>query len=163
MMREQVDKIVTNLLVAIMALMLLAVVWQVFSRYILGAPSTLTGEMARYLLIWVSLLGGAYAAGQGMHLSINLLPNRLSSSGKHKLSLFISCVVIVFALLAMVIGGGRLVYVTYVLGQSSSALEIPLAWVYSVLPLSGSLIIYYKVHDMILLIKSGPEPQNIRS
>lgn len=162
-MREQVDNIVKKFLVFIMGLMLLAVVWQVFSRYILGTPSTFTGEMARFLLIWVSLFGGAYASGQRMHLSITLLPNQLSNGGKHKLSLFSFGIIILFVLLAMVIGGGRLVYVTYVLGQSSSALEIPLAYVYSVLPLSGALIIYYKILDIIMLIKSGPEPQTIGS
>lgn len=162
-MREQVDKVVRNLLVFLMAFMLANVVWQVFSRYILGTPSTVTEEMARFLLIWVSLFGGAYASGKGMHLSINLLPNQLGPVGKYKLSLFIYSVIILFVLVAMVIGGGRLVYITFALGQSSSALGIPLSYVYSVLPLSGLLIAYYKISDIILLLELGPESQNIRS
>lgn len=162
-MREQVDNAVRKLLVFLMAFMLANVVWQVFSRYILGTPSTVTEEMARYLLIWVSLFGGAYASGHGMHLSINLLPNQLGPVGKYRLALFIYSIIILFVLVAMVIGGGRLVYITFVLGQSSSALGIPLSYIYSVLPLSGLLIIYYKVNDIILLVESGAESQNIRS
>lgn len=162
-MREQVDNFVKKLLVFLMGFMLINVVWQVFSRYILGTPSTVTEEMARFLLIWVSLLGGAYASGQGKHLAINLLPNQLSENGKRKLSIFISFIIILFVLLAMIIGGGRLVYITYTLGQSSSSLGIPLAYVYSILPLSGTLIIYYEILDTVSRIKSGGEPQNIRS
>lgn len=162
-MREQVDNIVKKLLIFLMGFMLINVVWQVFSRYILGTPSTFTEELARFLLIWVSLLGGAYASGQGMHLAINLLPNKLSENGKRKLSIFISLCIMLFALLAMVIGGGRLVYITFILEQTSSALAIPLAYVYSVLPLSGLLIIYYELLDFIPLIASGAKPQNIRS
>lgn len=162
-MREQVDNVIKKFLVFLMGFMLFNVVWQVFSRYILGTPSTFTEELARFLLIWVSLLGGAYASGQGMHLAINLLPNQLSKNGRRKLSIFISVVVMLFALFAMVIGGGRLVYITYVLGQSSSALGIPMSYVYSIVPLSGLLITYYEVLDIIPRITSGGESQNIRS
>ncbi|SMO80408.1 TRAP transporter small permease [Fodinibius sediminis] len=160
-MREQVDNVVKKALIFLMGLMLINVVWQVFSRYILGMPSTFTGELARFLLIWVSLLGGAYASGQNMHLSINLLPNQLGDRGRRKLSIFISVVIILFALLAMGLGGGRLVYITYILGQSSPALDIPLSYVYSVLPLSGFLITYYKILDILEVRKPSTEPQNI--
>jgi TRAP-type C4-dicarboxylate transport system permease small subunit len=51
----------------------------------------------------------------------------------------------------MVIGGLRLVYITYVLDQHSPALQIPLAAVYFAIPLSGILIIYYKITDILTL------------
>jgi TRAP-type C4-dicarboxylate transport system permease small subunit len=45
-------------------------------------------------------------------------------------------------------GGLKLVYITLVLGQISPALNIPLGWVYSVLPLSGLLITYYSLSNL---------------
>ena len=51
--------------------------------------------------------------------------------------------------LAMVVGGLRLVYITYLLDQYSPALGLPLALVYLVIPISGLLIIYYKITDMM--------------
>ena len=42
-----------------------------------------------------------------------------------------------------------MVYITYILDQTSPSLQIPLAVVYMVLPLSGALIIYYKISDML--------------
>lgn len=162
-MRKQIDRLVRGTLVFLMGFMLFNVVWQVISRYIIGSPSTFTEELARFLLIWICLLGGAYAAGKKMHLSINLLPNRLSKGAKRKLSIFTFSIVILFALLVMVIGGGRLVQISYVLGQSSSALNIPLAYIYTVLPLSGLLIIYYKVIEIKQLFKTDPTPQKTDS
>ena len=162
-MRDQVDKIVRGSLVFLMGFMLINVVWQVFSRYILGSPSTFTSEMARFLLIWVSLLGGAYASGKHMHLAISLLPNRLGESGRRKLSILIYLLILAFVLEVMVIGGTRLVYITYILEQTSSALQIPLAYVYLILPLSGLLIAYYKILDIRDVIQTGPETQNIES
>lgn len=162
-MRKQIDRLVRGTLVFLMGFMLFNVVWQVISRYIIGSPSTFTEELARFLLIWICLLGGAYAAGKKMHLSINLLPNRLSKGAKQKLAIFTFSIVILFALLVMVIGGGRLVQISYVLGQSSSALNIPLAYIYTVLPLSGLLIIYYKVIEIKQLFKADPTSQKTDS
>ena len=50
-----------------------------------------------------------------------------------------------FALTVMVIGGIWLVYTRFFLGQISAALELPLGYVYLVLPLTGVLIMYYSI------------------
>lgn len=160
MMREKINTAVKGLLVILMALIVLSVVWQVFSRYILRSPSTFTSELARYLLIWISLFGAAYVSGENMHLAIDLLPRRLSPVWNRRLRTLIYLLVITFVLLVMVLGGSRLVYITYVLNQTSPALQIPLAWVYTVVPLSGLLIIYYKIMDIrALLATDTGEPQ----
>ena len=63
--RAQIDSILEKTLVIIMSLMVINVLWQVFSRYILANPSSFTDELARYLMIWVGVLGAAYVAGKG--------------------------------------------------------------------------------------------------
>jgi TRAP-type C4-dicarboxylate transport system permease small subunit len=148
--RRTIDNILAHLLVLIMAVMVLNVLWQVFSRYFMGSPSSFTDELARYLMIWIGILGAAYVAGKNMHVAIDVLPSRLSDSAQHKLKQLVRACIIIFCLLAMVIGGSRLVYITYVLDQFSPALNVPLAVVYAVIPLSGLLIIYYKISDMLL-------------
>jgi TRAP-type C4-dicarboxylate transport system permease small subunit len=45
----------------------------------------------------------------------------------------------------MFIGGIHLVIITTKLEQYSPSLQIPLALVYSIIPISGLLIIFYKV------------------
>lgn len=147
-MRQKVNAALKGLLVFLMALIVLSVVWQVFSRYILRSPSTFTSELARYLLIWISLFGAAYVSGEKMHLAIDLLPRKLSPLWNRRLTILIYLLIIAFVLLVMIIGGSRLVYITYILNQTSPALQIPLAYVYTVVPLSGLLIIYYKIMDI---------------
>ena len=73
--KNTIDKILEWTLVVSMSLLVIDVLWQVFSRFILQDPSSFTEELARFLLIWVGLLGAAYAAGQRMHLAVDLLPN----------------------------------------------------------------------------------------
>lgn len=147
--RRSVDRILGTALVVLMAVMVLNVLWQVTSRYLVGRPSAFTDELARYLLIWVGLLGGAYATGQRLHLAIDLVPRRAGPVGQHRLSLIINSVVILFATAVMVIGGTNLVYITLYLKQNSPALGVPLGYVYAALPLSGLLIVYYSVRNLL--------------
>lgn len=147
-MREKIDKFLGTSLVIIMALMVVNVLWQVASRYLVGTPSSFTDELARYLMIWVGVLGAAYVSGRQMHVAIDIIPSRSNKKTKRLMKQFVYIFVILFAFLAMVIGGSRLVYISSILGQKSPALQIPLAIVYSVVPISGVLIMYYKFDDL---------------
>ncbi len=44
-----VDRVIAAFSVAVMLALVVCVVWQVFSRYVLNQPSTLTDELARFL------------------------------------------------------------------------------------------------------------------
>ncbi len=148
-LRDKIDKILANALIVIMSIMVVNVLWQVFTRYVMEDPSSFTDELARYLMIWIGVLGAAYVSGKNMHVAINVLPEKFSQATQKKITLFVNLLIIVFVLTALVIGGLRLVYITYILDQTSPSLQIPLAVVYMVLPISGSLIIYYKFSDML--------------
>jgi TRAP-type C4-dicarboxylate transport system permease small subunit len=147
--RQKIDKILGYTLVVIMGVMVINVLWQVFTRFIVGTPSSFTDELARYLMIWLGILGAAYVSGKNMHVAIDVLPLRASAKNQKKIKLVVSVLIIVFAFFAMVIGGLRLVYITYTLDQYSPALQMPLAAVYFAIPLSGVLIIYYKISDIL--------------
>jgi TRAP-type C4-dicarboxylate transport system permease small subunit len=141
--RRVVDRVLEWLLVAFMSLMVINVLWQVATRFLLRNPSSFTEEIARYLLVWVGVLGGAYAVGKRIHLAIDLLPSKLEGRRKAMLELFIETCIFVFAALVLVVGGSGLVWLTLDLGQTSAALQIPLGFVYLVLPLSGLLMMFY--------------------
>lgn len=141
-----VDKVLEWTLIVLMAANVLNVLWQVFTRFVLKNPSSFTEELARYLLIWVGLLGAGYVAGRKMHLAIDVLINRLKGGRARCLAeYFIEVSIFVFALFVMVFGGIRLVAITLTLNQISAVLQIKLGYVYLVLPLSGLLIMFYSI------------------
>lgn len=150
-LRIILDKVTANLLIILMAMMTINVVWQVVSRYLLGTPSSWTEELARFILIWVGLLGAAYVVGQKKHLAITLLPSKLSKIKRLNLQRLIALLIIAFVFVAFVVGGFNLVYMTFDLEQNSPAMGIPLGIVYSVVPLSGLIIIAYKLLELIEL------------
>jgi TRAP-type C4-dicarboxylate transport system permease small subunit len=154
------DSILKWVLVAIMSVMTINVLWQVFSRFILSKPSSITEELARYSLVWLGILGASYVAGQKLHLAIDLLLIKLKGNAKSYLEIFIQVCIFVFAFSVMFIGGIRLVTITLTLNQISAALQVPLGYVYLVLPISGLVIAFYSIHFIIEEVKKIRTAQN---
>ncbi len=147
--RQKVDKILEIVLVTLMSLLVIDVLWQVTSRYILINPSSFTTELAGYLLIWVGILGAAYVAGKNEHLAIDLLVQKSPPERKRRLLLSIYLFILLFSLSVMVLGGTWLVYTRFLLDVRSADLQLPLGYVYLVVPISGLLITYYEIDNMI--------------
>ncbi len=141
--RDAIDKALAWFLIALMGFAVLNVLWQVFTRWALQDPSSYTEELARYLLIWIGLLGSAYAVGKKLHLAIDLVPMKLQGRSRRTLEITIEALIFVFALAVLVGGGTRLVVLMLRFGQTSAALGVPLGVVYLVIPLSGLLIMMY--------------------
>lgn len=148
-MRQKIDYILSSLLILLMGVMVLNVLWQVASRYLLNSPSSFTDELAGFLMIWVGLLGAAYATGKGLHLAIDILHESVNLPTRRKLDIVINFLIILFAISVLLIGGGRLVYLTLYLEQSSANLEVPLGYIYLAIPISGLLISYYALHNIL--------------
>lgn len=157
---KQLDAVLGAVLAALMGLLVLDVVWQVATRYLLGSPSSVTEEIARYLLIWIGLLGAAQAYRHRMHLAFDLLASRLSGASRRRLDIGIHSLVILFSVLVLVYGGSRLVALTWELNQVSASLQIRLAYVYVILPLSGVLLALYGV-DEIRRLLAGEAPAGV--
>lgn len=149
--RQQIDRVTEVALIALMSILVIDVLWQVFSRYILATPSSFTDEFAGFLLIWVGMLGAAYVAGKNEHLAIDLMLQKLKGKKQQRLQIIINIVVGLFALFVMLIGGAWLVYTRFYLNVNSAALELPLGYVYLVVPISGMLIIYYSIDNSLNL------------
>ncbi|SFE54199.1 TRAP-type C4-dicarboxylate transport system, small permease component [Thermophagus xiamenensis] len=152
-LRKKIDKILEMFLVILMTALVLDVVWQVASRYLFSNPSSFTDELAVFLLIWVGMAGAAYVKGKNEHLAIDILPEKLKPPKKNRLMVFINILIILFSLTIMVIGGAWLVYTRFRLGQVSSALQVPIGYVYIIVPISGLLMIYYSLDDIRKLNK----------
>lgn len=149
-MRKKIDYGLGMFLSLLMAIMTIDVLWGVFTRYALGHQASWSEELARFLLIWIGILGAAYASGQNMHLAIDLLSPKLDAVKQKRLAGLIRIFIILFAFAVLVIGGFRLIYITHVLGQTSPALQVPMSVVYAAIPIAGILVVYYKIHDFFL-------------
>lgn len=150
----KLNKVLEVMLVVLMSVLVVDVLWQVFSRYLLSSPSSFTDELAGFLLIWVGVLGAAYVAGRQEHLAIDILVQKSSPERKRRLQILIHSLIFLFATSVMLVGGIILMYTRFVLQVKSAALQLPLGYVYIVLPLSGMIIMFYEILHILNLKKS---------
>ena len=93
---DSITKILANILIVLMAAMVLDVTWQVFTRFILRDPSSFTEELARFLLIWIGVLGAAYALKTKAHLGIDILTYKLKGVKKQVVDILVFSIIILF-------------------------------------------------------------------
>ncbi|MGQ8364969.1 TRAP transporter small permease [Glaciecola sp. 1036] len=147
--KKFLDNALAVALVIAMSSILLTVIWQVISRYLLKDPASVTEELSRFILIWIGILGAAYAYSQKAHLGFNLIVEKMSQTRKRIVLTIVELCVIAFCAVTLSYGGMKLVNLTFELEQISAALEVKMGFIYFVLPLSGCLIIFYAIMNII--------------
>lgn len=144
---NQIIRIIDKSLYFTLALLMVAIVldvsWQVFTRFVMANPSSYTEELAGFLLIWIGILGAAYAFRLKAHLGLDLVTAKLRGTNAKVVEIIGLFVCLAFSLSVMVYGGLRLVALNIELNQVSAALGIKMAYIYTVLPISGALISLY--------------------
>lgn len=137
---EQVIAAVTGLMVAIVAA-------QVFARYILNHSLFWSEELARYLLVWLAVLGATAAFRRGLHPGLDLFHGRLSPAAARGLQI-LTGLVSLFFFMVLIVHGARFAW--FVRAQISPALQLPKWIIFSILPLGGAL---FAVHALALLFE----------
>lgn len=138
---------------ALLSAMILVITWQVFSRYALNDPSTFSEESLRFLVIWLSLIGSAYVAGQNKHMSMDLLKEFLGDKAKQALQILIQLVFIAFAVAVLIVGGMHAV--TIASSQYTAVLQLPMSLIYAALPVSGVVTVIYAVLNLIDAVRGN--------
>jgi TRAP-type C4-dicarboxylate transport system permease small subunit len=150
--------ILKKLVIVLLGSIVLVVTLQVFSRFILQSPSSITEELARFLLIWIGLLGGAYGYHSNAHLGLDILTNKLKGSSQQLVSILSHVLIMIFAIIVMIIGGVSLVTLTLEPSQISAALQVKMGYIYSAVPLSGALIVlisFMKISNLLSQVFSS--------
>ena len=141
--KKLLDKALELLAMIVMAVLVLDVLWQVFTRYVLKSPSTWTEELATFLLVWVALLGSAVALNRGAHLGIDYFVHKLDRVTQVYVEMFVFFCIATFSMTVMVLGGIDLVRTTLSLEQKSPALGWQMGYVYLSVPISGAFMVLY--------------------
>jgi len=136
------------LIVAVLVLVL-DVLWGVFTRKIMGDQAQWSEELARFLLIWISLLGGAVAFGERAHLGVDYFVGKLAPEAKRFMAVFVQIIVLIFAATIFLFGGARVVLDTLAVGQDTPALGIEKGYVYLALPIAGIFMTLFAIEQLV--------------
>lgn len=144
-LKRPVDRLLETALVALFFVLFACVIIQVFTRYVLNDPAIFTEEASRFAIIWLSLLGTAYACGRLEHMAYTMFPEKLKDGKLLAHMRSVAAIVLMFAVTVMVYGGGRLVQRAFQFEQLSATLALPMGYVYLCIPISGVLIVFYQI------------------
>lgn len=126
---------------AVLALMLTvlvaSLVWQVFGRYALDDAPSWSEELARFLMVWISMLGSAVVMREHGHINVSVLVDSLPLRARAVLLAVRDAVVLgtVYVLFSYGINLSGLLK-----GQLSPAFEVSMALPYAALPAGAFLI-----------------------
>jgi TRAP-type C4-dicarboxylate transport system permease small subunit len=154
-------KALEYLLILAMAILVLNVIWGVLARMLVTAgilerQSNWTEELARFLMIWVGLLGACLAFEKKAHLGVDFFVGKFHPSAQKILQLAALALVLFFAVAILCIGGWELVSRTLALKQMTPALGIPKGWIYLAVPISGFFTVIFTLAQMVDVIRAAP-------
>ena len=156
--KQAVDKVASFLCILIVGLMTLLVTWQVASRYLFNSPSAVSEVLARYLFIWLVLIGGAYVFGLREHMAITFMRDKMPRKLRLSLEVLGELATTVFALLVLTIGG--FIGMERQMAQLDSALQIPIGIIYIAIPLSGAMTLFYCLYNQYELFRKFSSKQD---
>lgn len=151
-LRAMMDKIMRVLNVAVLVGLVILVVWQVITRYLLGQPSVWSEELASYGFAWVTMLGAAYVFGLRDHMNVDVLVVNLSVKTQKLLAIFSEVLILIFAVTILIYGGIQNTLLT--IEQLSSSLPITMGYWYSIVPISGVFIVVYNILNIYDIINA---------
>ncbi len=121
-------------------LIMAAVVWEVFCRYLLRSPTSWATEINQYLLAALALLAGGYALLEERHVRVDILYRRFSPGTRAAVDLFTSILVIFFCAVLLWHGSEFALDALRKGKRSMSLLELPLFPSMALVPLGGALL-----------------------
>ena len=143
---DVVEKSIKVIMAALIAGMVVLIAAQVGFRYALNEPLAWTEEVARHLMIWAGLLGAAVAYRHKGHLGMDILVMHLSKPWRRGVEMIVQALSIGFFGI-LVIHGIPLVERT--MRQFSSAIRIPMGYIYASIPVGSALILLFAMEGIV--------------
>jgi len=143
---KKVEKVLDTVMRFLMALAMLTLLvfgtWQIFTRWVLGNPSTFTDELLRYVLIIAGFIGSAYCFYRDEHLALTLVTDKATGTFKIVLDVFIEACILFFVVYVFIFGGLKLANTAT---NVSSVMHIPMKTLYMIEPICGVLIVLARI------------------
>lgn len=150
-MRKVLDKINRFLSAATLFVMLIFVIWQVFTRYILKNPSTWSEELVSFLFAWTTLFGASLIVSERDHMNIPAFVETKSPVFQKNMAIFSEIMIFLFSLFVLTYGGIRITKLA--LNQMTSSLGVAIGIFYIPLPFTGIINMIYSLMNIVDIAK----------
>ncbi len=132
--------------VALLAMVLVVVTFQVLNRFLLGLPIAWTEEAARYLFVWLSLLGAVRGVRDRGHLQVDLFVRMLPAKAEKVLDLLGGLVV---AVLLWEVIDSALILLPLTWTRRIATMNVPIFYLYIATPLAAGLMLLFTLRNLV--------------
>lgn len=141
------EKIAIVLTTFFTILLMVALVWQVFSRFVIHVPAIWTEEVGRYSFINMVLLGAAVGVKRNTHFGVTFILDALHGKAKDYYIRFVVNVFILFCA-ALLIYYGSIFTLKFGLNRVSPTFLTPMAYAFAILPVSGAFTFCFALYNI---------------
>lgn len=149
-LKAVLDVILEWFCLILFVLLVATVSWQVFTRQVLNDPSGWSEEAAKYIFIWLGLFGSSLVFGERGHIAVDFLVRKMAPAVQRGVALFVQISIIVFVVLVLIKGGYDVSKLAW--NQNLTGLPLNVGWLYTALPISGVLTVFYSVFHVVELL-----------
>jgi len=146
-LRQGINKVLSFAFGVIFAFMVCIGTYQIVTRYFFGRPSTVSEELLTYSFTWMALLASAYVFGKRDHMRMGFLADKVQGSAKKVLETAIELLTMIMIGSVMVLGGFSIMKLT--MTQKTASLGIPMGVIYTIIPISGIIVLIYGVMNIV--------------
>lgn len=139
-------RICSALLCVLGALMSLIIFLQVFFRFVVYVPFPWSEECARYMMVWMAMLGSVVALRWGRHIGVRVLVEKIPGQGYDRFVVPLVQLGMIAFLAIVAKQGWNLT--AFNMHQRSPAMEIPMMIPYLSIPVGAIMMILDIVADM---------------
>ena len=144
------SRLLSWLLAASVAILIIPVSLQIFSRYTALIPSYIwTEEMARFLFVWMIMIGAMVGIRESTHFDVDVWP-KLAKRGRALLKIISSLFILGFALVFIWWGWQ---FTRFAWNRFSELAELPLWLIHMAWPLAGLTWVVFQGEHLINAVK----------
>jgi TRAP-type C4-dicarboxylate transport system permease small subunit len=119
----------------------------VFFRYVLNDSLVWAEEMARYLFVWITFIGGGLGVAKNIHVGVDSLVILLPNTFRKLVVVCVDMAIVIFLVTLIVVGAQ---FVRFGMSVRSLLIDIPMGYVYMAVPAGGMVMLA----NMLLALKS---------
>lgn len=146
---KAINKVLEVLAMALLAVMVLSLVLQVLTRFVLNNPASWTEAVARYAFIWVIMMGCSMCVSNGSHATVTLLNDHLHGGVKKAHQIIIELFVIACAAVLL---KEALTLIPKTQRSIIPVLNIPMSWIYAALPVGMAGTIVNSIDHILTIV-----------
>ena len=146
------------LLMVGLVVLLVPVTLQIFSRHTSLVPTYIwTEEMARFLFVWVIMIGAMLGVREGSHFEVDVWPQHMAPKRRALLDLFVGVAILVFAMAFLWWG---ISFTVFAWNRFSELAELPLWMIHIAWPVAGGTWLVFQGERMTsaVAVLRGREP-----